>query len=1330
VQGDDLIQVVEPRDGAMLPWHETGSSADGMQQMLAAERERPFDRDDAPLWRVLHFREGDGQYLYFIFHHAITDEWSTSLFFSEFRRLLEHDGDPVAAGLLPNVYGYADFSYGQLLRKDGPDRQRLETFWRERLSDLSGMMRLTPDFPVSNSTPGRLGRISFEISAETRIRLQGFAGDEGLSHFVVFLSALQILLYRMTGEDDILIGTPVSERDRAEWHQVMGYFLNTIPVRVRPNPGTSFRDFSRQAHDSLAELFDHAALPFSEIASLAGGADDIPFNAILQVMFILLEKRGTDDATESMFHVQKPGPAFVYDDLVWLVDVSGDEWTGSVKFDASRYSAHRMEQFAKVYRCLLGQIAADPDKEIGSLELMDEQERASVLALGRGESRPLPQPALIHGIFEWQVLKTPDARAMESGGHVYSYDAINRISNRWAHHLTGTEEVKPSDLVAILLPRGEQLVFAILAVLKSGAACLPIDPGLPPARIRFMLEDTGCRFLMGDHAGAAYLPTGRCIDVSLIPADLPDENLEIAVDDRSPAYCMYTSGSTGQPKGTFNEHAGFVNMILSHDRHMGIRPADRILHSTSPSFDVSLYEIFTAFFSGSTLVIADKVDLSVLPSFIVNKRVSVAMLTPMVAGSLDTDTLSHLRVLITGGEEARPSDAARLSGKLAYHNTYGPTEVSVWSTIHHVGPADSLSGKVPIGRPVDNTRILVMDARMRLLPAGMTGEVFIGGIGVGRGYHARPDMTAERFPEDPFHPGERLYRTGDMAYWNGDGNLVYVGRKDTQMKVMGYRIEPGEVIAALEKLPGVLQAAIIPRQRAGQESMLVAFVVTDGCDLPGEHVSRTRLAGSLPSYMLPARIHRIESIPLTHTRKVDTRRLAEIDEDFLVSEEAIDRNAPSMRPQGPTETALAAIWTDLLGTPVVGRDDNFFSLGGHSLQLIRLMVRVNERWGIPVDVSRIYTRSTLRSMAELIDEEKISVAGNRKESSDGVVVWNPGGAQVVHVMVGGAGSVEEYTKYHRIGEILGEGYEVRILPDPSTTENRFPHVPMDELARTYAASILQHRQEGPFVLLGDCVGGIDAFATACELQRSTSAPVRLIMMDALSPVMQQKQRPGPSALELYRQLPESASVMTELLFGIFLKCASLPGFRQLFHWTPASRRQVELMAAAYGLFDSAFYARHYPVSRETTAFSQYLASGREKHYIPSDRFNPFRYRKHLPDFNIGEDDPVLHALLIGMRIPFIRRKILSYGSKDQLKSDLISARSFLRRERFRPGIFRGDVDLVVSSKIYEKNRTMGWEKYVGGELHTWRTEGDHRSYLREHLPATASLIRRLLEDAG
>jgi amino acid adenylation domain-containing protein len=1314
-----------------MEWREVYPADRGEASFMAEEWERLFDLSSGPLWRACWMQGSGESRLYLVFHHSVTDEWSMGIFLGEFWRLLL--GECREEDLPVSQSAYGDYAIWQRRLLVGEPRQRLDAYWRERLRGWEDMVRLTPDHIVADPEAGRQEKVERALEPSCCRDLSDFARNEGVSLFVVLLGAWQVLLARLTGGTDILVGTPVSDRRRPEWQDVMGMILNIVPVRMDVDLKIDFRSHCRRLKREMESVLEHALLPYSDISLLASRDRVNPFRSIVQILFTCVGAEGAGAYPDRVVEAEHSVPKYAGDDIFLVVDIRQDAWRVRMHYDASRFDGRRMSSLLDRYMGMLELIRREASSPLGELSMLVPDEKNRLIVLGMGTHQPFPDRPLIDRLFDGMVEARPDAPAVEHAGTHATYAELRVWTDAWAGRLSRADGIVAGDVIALLLPSGISHVVLLFACWKVGASVVPIDPELPADRIRYMLEDSGCRFVVCASGHRGHLtPDHVWVDVE---ADSPIGTLPPARADRDPsgpAYLMYTSGSTGLPKGTYNTHLGFVNTVLSVSRTLGMTSDDRVAQFSSPSFDVSVFEICLAFFNGATLVVPERKELSVLPSFIMGKRVSVAMLTPMVIGSLDAGTLSHVRALMTGGEEARPHDMARLSGVTSLFNIYGTTEACVWSTIHPVGRWEDPTRRVPLGRPFDNVFACILDAGLRLVPTGGVGELCVGGPGLPSGYHRKPMLSAERFIPDPFHPGRMLYRTGDLARWDDEGRLCYLGRMDGQVKVNGHRVETAEVVASLEAVDGIACAAVIHRSGQGQESGLVAFLVMEEGRVLDETGLRAELSQRLPGHMLPVRCLTVDHIPLNPNGKVDKPVLLNWDDKGLEEREQRVRSGVLPKPDTQTERRLAGIWSQILGIETIHADDSFFSLGGNSLQLIRLMDQITSEWGIPVDPSGIFIHPTLRAMARLLDDlsHSIRIEGRDKRILP-VDAWDTGSGRHLFAMVGGAGSVSEFTKYHRIGSFLGEAWRVHILPDPDASHGRFPKMGPAQLAERYAELVLPVASREKVWLLGDCIGGIDAFALACALQSSGVQDIGLILMDVAAPAPSTRvPSSSPSAFDRYYMLPERQDPLREGLHDMLLPLLRMEAAGLLFHPVPSSRRQAFRMAVALGLFDPSEYLASFPEAgpSDEDAFRHYMDRGWKEGAMPSAGFNPYRYRKIVDGFHPGADEPVLHALFFGMRVRYVRRKVMDSIKRPRQHSDLMAARTMLRREMFSLGVFRGDLHLVMSGRVFLRGTDLGWSRHVEGKVHLHRAEGDHRTYLKEELDATASILKGILSD--
>jgi amino acid adenylation domain-containing protein len=1330
-EGGSFWQEEVPVGEWRMEWREVYAAKEAQTSLLTEEWERLFDLSSGPLWRAC-WLQGSGQSrLYLVFHHSVTDEWSMGIFLGEFWRLLlgecREEDLPVADAV------YADYARWQRRTLEGELRPRLDAYWRDRLRGWEETVRLTPDYVVADPEPGRQEKLERSMDLACCRDLSDFARTEGVSLFVVLLGAWQVLLARLTGGSDILVGTSVSDRQRPEWQDVMGMFLNIVPVRMDVDLKIDFRAHCRRLKREMESVLEHALLPYSDISLLASRDRVNPFRSIVQILFTCVGAEGAGAYRDRLVEEEHSIPKYAGDDLFAVVDITQDAWRLRMHYDASRFDGRRLSSMLDRYMGMLELLRRGTSAPLGSLSMLVPDEGKRLVELGMGASQTLPDRPLIDRLFHSVVDSRPDTIAIEHAGTQATYAEVRARADAWASRLSGEEGIVAGDVVALLLPSGMAHVVILFACWKAGAAVVPIDPELPADRIRYMLEDSGCRFVVCTSGYKSHLTSDHVwVDVEAEPPSVLFLPVRADRDPASPAYLMYTSGSTGLPKGTFNTHLGFVNTVLSVSRTLGMTCEDRVAQFSSPSFDVSVFEICLAFFNGATLVVPERKELSVLPSFIMGKRVSVAMLTPMVIGSLDAGTLSHVRALMTGGEEARPHDMARLSGITSVFNIYGTTEACVWSTIHPVGRWEDPTRRVPLGRPFDNVFTCILDANQQLVPTGGVGELCVGGPGLPSGYHRKPELSAERFIPDPFHSGQMLYRTGDLARWDDEGRLCYLGRMDGQVKVNGHRVEPAEVVASLEAVDGIARAAVIHRPGQGPVSGLVAFLVMEDGRVLDETGLRAELSLRLPGHMLPVRCLTVDHIPLNPNGKVDKPVLLNWDDKGLEEREQRVRSGVLPKPDTPSEKRLAAVWSQILGIDAIHADDSFFSLGGNSFQMIRLMDLMSSEWGIPVAPSEIFIHPTLRAMARLLDDLSVSIGIEGKGHRIlPVEAWDTGSGRHLFAMVGGAGSVSEFTKYHRIGSFLGEAWRVHILPDPDASLGRFPRMGPAQLAARYAEVVMPVARREKVWLLGDCIGGVDAFALACELQSAGISELGLILLDASAPPPDQDRRPSaPLAADSFAAMPETGGRLAEAIHRRLMPLASRRWARWLLHLPPRSRRQAFRLASAWGLFDPDDYLSRVSEAGLTPeeAFHHYLSVGWRQGLPPSSAFNAYLYRKILNEFQPGADEPVLHALLFGMRTPFVRRKIMEKVSQPDPRSDIMAARTLLRRVDFRPNVFRGDLHLVLSARIHDRGTDLGWGRYVTGSVRIHRVEGDHRSYLQEHLLHTAATVRKLLDE--
>ncbi|MER5428955.1 non-ribosomal peptide synthase/polyketide synthase [Streptomyces sp. NPDC002588] len=878
---------------------------------LNARAAHVFDLERELPVRATLFETGpDEHVLLLLLHHIATDEWSH-------RPLLADLGTAYAArtaGRAPDwaplTASYADYTLWQRELLDAAEPGLL-AHWTDTLRGLPDELNLPTDRPRPAESTGRGGTAGFTVPPALARALRDLAREHGVSMFMVAQAAVAALLHRLGAGDDIPLGAPVSGRSDEALEDLVGFFVNSLVLRTDLSGDPTFAELLARVRATSLTAYDHQELPFERLVEAVNPERSLARHPLFQVMVVHLTGTGDGPALSGLDVRREPvGQDTAKFDLGFDFVERGESIDGWIEYSADLFDAATAELLARRTERLLEQIAADPGRRIGSLDVLDSDERARVLGEFNATAHPVPDPTLPE-LFRAQAARTPDATALVFEEQRLTYAELDSRVERTARVLAGLG-AGVERTVAVALPRSVDLVVALLAVHRAGAAYLPLDPDYPAERLALMVEDARPVCVVREG-----LPTG------------PESTLPTSYDPLHPAYVIYTSGSTGRPKGVVVPHAGIVNRLLWMQDAYGLTADDRVLQKTPSSFDVSVWEFFWPLITGATLVVAPPEahkDAARLAGLVQRAGVTTVHFVPsMLRAFLDEPGAAGctgLRRVMCSGEVLPAALARRFHEVLPaeLHNLYGPTEAAVDVTAREVGP-DATS--VPIGRPVWNTRTYVLDAGLRPVPPGVAGELYLAGVQLARGYLGRPSLTAERFVADPYAeaPGARMYRTGDLARWTADGELEYLGRTDHQVKVRGFRIEPGEIETVLAAHPSVAHATVVVR-----DERLVAYVVgsVDSASL------RAHAAATLPDHMVPAAVVTLDTLPLTPNGKLDRRALPAPDFAAEVTD---------TRPRTPLEETLCALVADVLGLERVGPDDDFFSLGGDSIVAMQLVAR-------------------------------------------------------------------------------------------------------------------------------------------------------------------------------------------------------------------------------------------------------------------------------------------------------------------------------------------------------------------------------------------------------
>jgi amino acid adenylation domain-containing protein/non-ribosomal peptide synthase protein (TIGR01720 family) len=934
---------------------------------------RPFNLSQSPVWRLALVRVAAGeQRLLLCLHHMISDGWSVRVLLQEFCELYRAAVESRAPQLAELPVQYADFAAWQREWLAAGEGERQLQYWREQLGDEHPVMELPTDRPRPAQQSYQGDRLLFSLDAEFSQRIRTFAIQQGVTPFMAILSAYQVLLHRLSGQNDLRVGVPIAGRSRVEVEGLIGFFVSTQVLRAEVSAELSYREVLEQAKTTTLGAQANQDLPFEQLVEALQPQRSLSHNPLFQVAY---------DHQQRDF-VPLSGLPGLYAEVLPLDDGSSQfdlalntyedadgALGGSWNYATDLFDHRSVERLHQRFVQLFAQLLEQPEAAIGDFELLDLQDRAQLALVNdtardwAGSFEQAHEP-VVHRQFERLAQLHPDREALRCGDEVLTYRQLDQRANQLAHYLRG-QGVGRESLVGVAALRSVEMVVALYAVVKAGAAYVPLDPEYPVDRLRYMLEDAGIGLLLSHDAVIDDLPAIEGLQVlNLDRLDLSKQPVTAPVVEIHPeqlAYMIYTSGSTGKPKGAGNTHAALFNRLAWMQEAYNLDATDAVLQKTPFSFDVSVWEFFWPLMVGARLVMAqpgDHRDPALLTALIEQQQISTLHFVPsMLAAFMAQDDLSgcsSLKRIVCSGE-ALPADLARETlqrlPNAGLFNLYGPTEAAI--DVTHWTCRSEPGASMPIGRPIANLQIHILDSRLNPQPIGVPGELYIGGDGLARGYHQRPGLTAERFVASPFGSGERLYRTGDLARWRADGAVEYLGRLDHQIKLRGLRVEIGEIESALLDHPGVSEAVVVARQLA-TGMQLVGYLVAEAFD---EEQLRTRLKHRLPDYMVPAHLVTLDKFPLSANGKLDRKALPEPQ----LQQRAFEA------PLAGVESELAELWQNLLDVQQVGRQDNFFELGGHSLLGIQLVAQIRRDLKLELPLRALFESPVLAELAHYLN---------------------------------------------------------------------------------------------------------------------------------------------------------------------------------------------------------------------------------------------------------------------------------------------------------------------------------------------------------------------------
>ncbi|HSF43296.1 MAG TPA: amino acid adenylation domain-containing protein, partial [Thermoanaerobaculia bacterium] len=1078
-QGGQAVQAIDPAPALVAPVADLSGLPAGLREregerIVRQEALRPFDLERGPVLRARLLRLGRAErWLVVSMHHIVSDGLSIAIFVQEVSVLYNAfaAGRPSPLPELP--VQYTDFARWQRSWLAGEVLEREVAWWRERLTGAPPVLALPLDRPrpaVPAAPGGKRSRPLPDTAAAGLLRL---ARSREATPFMAGLALVDALLARHTGEDDLVVGTPVANRGRRELEDLIGFFANTLALRVQVRRDLGFADLLDRVREAALGAYSHQDVPFEKLVEDLSPERSLRHSPLFQVMFVMaaapLDGSAEGPIRMSTLPVEADSVRF---DLTFLLAEGPRGLALSAHYNAGLFFATTIERLLNHAAVLLTGLVADPHQPVGDLPLLTPAERSQLLAEWNDTAAPIP-PLLFHEMFARQVRERPDAVAAVDDRESVSFRELDARANRLARLLCA-RGAGPEVRVGLSVDRSAGLVVGLLGILKSGAAWVPLDPAWPRERLDWLLEDSGITLIVTDET----LAESAAGDGRPFPA--------FAADPDRLAYVLYTSGSTGRPKGVAVSHRGIANLAAAQVPFFGLGPEDRFLQLASPSFDASVAEISMAWWAGAELHLAGRDSLlpgEPLARLLAERRITGFAATPTALAALPPVPLPDLAVVIVGGEPCPPDLADHWAAGRRFINAYGPTEVTVTASLkrHRVGDA------VTLGRPIASVRIHLLDGRFGLVPAGVAGEIAVAGVGLARGYLGRPDLTADRFVPDPWGlPGDRLYRTGDLGRRLPDGEIEFLGRADQQVKVRGVRIEPGEVEAALLRLPAVREASVGVRH-----GELVAWMAAE--PRPSAPELRQLLRESLPEALVPTAFVFLDELPKTPAGKTDRRALPDPGRDRARAEEHVP-------PETSEERLLADLWAEVLGVESPGMTESFFDLGGHSLLAIRLLSRTRDAFGVEVPLRALFEQPTIRGLAGFLAEEAVRaprVDPRKKKTALSLVRLQPKGDRPPLVAVHPVGgNVLAYTELAR--ELMPGGRPLWALQSAGLAGGE-PHRRIEAMASSYVEEILAARPAGPYPLLGWSLGGSIAFEMARQLrQRGHEVPL-LVLVDAFAP---------------------------------------------------------------------------------------------------------------------------------------------------------------------------------------------------------------------------------------
>ncbi len=1055
-----------------------------IQHFIDAHVQEPFDLNTGPLFKAKLLQLKGYKYVLLInMHHIISDGWSMGVFVRELRQIYTAFTQGQTPDLSPLPIKYSDYANWQRNWLQGKVLETQINYWKNQLKDAPPLLELPTDYPRPALQSYRGDRDRYSLSPDLTLAIKTLSQQQGASLFMTLLATFSILLSRYSRQEDLCIGSAIANRAHSQTEGLIGFFVNTLILRNQIKPEQSFIKFLQQTSQTCLDAYSHQDIPFEYLVEQLQPERSMSHNPLFQVMLALENNESPDLSLPGLEIEWLPLTyPFAKFDLALMVVESDNQLNLTWEYATDIFEKSTIQRMAEQFEVLLKGIVDRPQQPLNTLPLMTAPELLQLQRWNQTQT-DYPHNKTLVDLFEQQVEKNPHNIALVFESQQLTYQQLNEKANQIAHYLIKNHQIQPDTLISICVERSLEMIIGVLGILKAGAAYVPIDPNYPQERIGFMLEDSGTSVLLTQSFLLNQLPLANlentcqviCLDKETFPEAFK-ENPNPQSTPNNLAYVIYTSGSTGRPKGVMIEHQAIVNLGLSWGKAFEVQHHSRLLQFGSFSFDLSIGEIATTFITGACLYLAKKETLlpsQILVDFLTHHQISHCFLSPSALSILPQATLPDLQTLCVGGEACPGELVTQWATGRRFFNCYGPTESTVNAVLALCHPNRK---KPPIGQPISNIRIYILDAQNQPLPPGIPGELCIAGVGLARGYLNRPDLTAEKFIEvELFGKIERIYKTGDLARWGSDGNLEYLGRIDDQIKLRGFRIELGEIEAILLQHPSVKEA-IVTLYKTESNQSLIAYVTGINNDLSTQ--LKNHLKSRLPDYMIPAQIIVLDELPLTPNGKVDRKSLPTPNGVIEGLYEP---------PRNEVEQQLVQIWSAVLEHQDIGIHDNFFDLGGHSLLAIKLLNNIQKFFEQQLSLSSLFQNPTIAQLSEQLCNTEV------QQSNPDLLSLQPQGDATPLFFLPGANGHGFYFRDLAIN--LGTKRPIYGLETPG----RDGSSALPDSVTAHASELielLRKQAKIPYILAGYSSGCAVAFEMASQLEQQGETVSLLAILDA------------------------------------------------------------------------------------------------------------------------------------------------------------------------------------------------------------------------------------------